>query len=197
MTGSAHGARSRRCSDVLTSIALNSFPFHNFCHSLAFLACLNFMRTMYLLARPVLMSLKWLTSSLAWSPTNPSRSEGIIQDGTARMHKVVHCCGSKSGSSLTCVWPSAAVSCESLYRCTTPQPTSVALGVDGTYAAFVWRPVGGSLVEAGSMSMLSIVTGPYRQSLVAISLEAFLGRMVGEAVSFRATFLSGSKSASL
>ncbi|KAH0207612.1 hypothetical protein KCU99_g242, partial [Aureobasidium melanogenum] len=113
------------------------------------------MRTMYLLARPVLMSLKWLTSSLAWSPTKPSRSEGIIHDGTARMHKV----------------------------CTTPQPTSVALAADGTYAALVCRPVEGSLVEVGSMSMLSIVTGPYRQSLVAISLDAFLGGIERIAVS--------------
>lgn len=80
---------------------LNALPFHSFLHSLALFASRNFIKTMYLLARAVLINRKWLTCSLVCSPTKPKRSEGAMYDGTASIQSVVHCCSSNSPSNVS------------------------------------------------------------------------------------------------
>jgi hypothetical protein len=75
---------------------LKALPFHSFRHALACFESQNFMSTMYLFALLVLMSLKCDTSSLVRSPTKPRKSDGVMYEGTARMHSVVQSSSLKS-----------------------------------------------------------------------------------------------------
>lgn len=147
------------------SAALKSLPLYAFCHSRALFDDLNFIRTIYLFALPVLMRRKCETSSRAWSPTKPSRSEGIIHEGTASTHTVVQSswlklfCSPLPRLFLGTLFSSRVkLSSVSRYRCTTPHPTSVIFVSDGRYTAFVCRPPFAALFALASMSMLSIST---------------------------------------
>ena len=62
----------------LTSIVLNTLPFHSCCHSLALFPCLNFINTVYRFALDVRTILKWLTSLLVLSPTQDRKSDGVM-----------------------------------------------------------------------------------------------------------------------
>jgi hypothetical protein len=79
---------------------LKALPFHSFLHARACFASQNFMSTMYLFALLVLMSLKCDTSSRVRSPTKPRKSDGVMYEGTARMHSVVQSCSEVGGCAL-------------------------------------------------------------------------------------------------
>jgi hypothetical protein len=67
--------KERKKEESHTSMLLKTFPFHSFCHSLAFLPLRNFIKTMYRFAREVRIIRKWQTSSRVFSPTKPKKSE--------------------------------------------------------------------------------------------------------------------------
>lgn len=96
------GSSSSADSVELTSMLLNTFPFHSLCHSLALFAFRNFIRTIYRFARAVRIMRKWLTWSIVDSPTNPRKSDGDKYAGTASTQSVVQ-------SSSGCIIPLLAI----------------------------------------------------------------------------------------